>query len=328
MGSLDPWRSVRRTDGLVGVCAARRRPRLPNHLAVDRHGVLTSSDLTAHGMSRAAIEHAVASGELVRQARGVFVVPGSPGSVEQRAVVATLALRGALSHACAAGWWGLPGFEVTPLQVMRFRPGSSKQSPLARLHRPVRLLPQHLTEWRGVPVTRPARTLFDLAAVEHPGRVERTYDTMWSRGLVNPRLMDRTLAELQGRGRPGIQLMRRLIDDRRGLDQPTGSRLERRFERLNEQAGIPMLRRQVEVGVDDWVGRMDFVGLERALVVEVDSEIHHAALLDVRRDRSVTRRLESAGWHVLRLREDDVWNRGAWVVDRLERAWWAAPARS
>lgn len=309
------------------MCSARHRPRLPTEVAAAHHGVLTSQDLAAHGMSRSAVEHAVRGGELIRRARGVFVVAGSPDTVEQRAVVATIALRGGLSHQCASGWWGLPGFQTTPLHVTRFRPGSSKRSPLARLHRPVRLMPQHLTEWRGVPVTRPARTLFDLAAVDNAARVERTYDTMWSRGLVNPQLMDRTLRELQGRGRPGIQLMRRLIDARRGLQQPTGSRLERRFEHLNERASIPMLRRQVEVGDDDWVGRMDFVGSERALVVEVDSDIHHAALLDVQRDASVTRRLEAAGWHMLRLREDDLWNRGAWVVDQLERAWWAAPRR-
>ncbi len=176
-------------------------------------------------------------------------------------------------------------------------------------------------------MTRPARTLFDLASVEHPARVERAYDTMWSRGLVNQRLMERTLGELEGRGRHGIVVMRRLIDDRRGREQPTGSRLERRFEVLNERAGIPLLRRQIEVGDDEWIGRMDFVGDERALVVEIDSEIHHAALLDVRRDESITARLEEAGWHVLRLREDDVWNRGGWTVDQLRDAWWAAPPR-
>lgn len=67
-------------------------------------------------------------------------------AVQQHAVLATLTLRGALSHQCATGWWELPGFDVDPLQVVRFRPGSSKRSALARLHRPVRLLPHHLTE--------------------------------------------------------------------------------------------------------------------------------------------------------------------------------------
>ena len=72
---------------------------------------------------------------------------------------------------------------------------------------------------------------------------------------------------------------------------------------------------------------MDFVGEERALVVEVDSELHHAALLDTRRDESRTQRLEAAGWHVLRVREDELWHRSTQVVDRLERAWRNAPPR-
>ena len=278
-------------------------------------------------MSRHAIEHAVSSGHLRRVAQGVFVVAGSADTVEQRALAATLSLRGALSHRCATGWFGIPGWHDTPLEVVRLRPGSTKHSALAVLHRTVRLLPQHLTEWRGVPVTRPARTLFDLAAHDHQDRVERAYDTMWSHGLVNQTLMERTLAELEGRGRHGIVLMRRLIDDRRSREQPTGSRLERRFEVLNERAGIPLLRRQIDIGDDEWIGRMDFVGDERALVVEIDSEIHHAALLDVRRDESITARLEAAGWHVLRLREDDIWNRSRWTVDKVRAAWWAAPPR-
>lgn len=307
--------------------STRRRPSLPTEVAEVGHGVLARSDLTQHGMGRSAVQHAVTRGDLRRVAQGVFVVAGSADTVEQRALAATLSLRGALSHRCATGWFGIPGWGETPLEVMRLRPGSTKHSPLATLHRTVRLLPQHVTEWRGVLVTRPARTLFDLASVEHPARVERAYDTMWSRGLVTQSVMERTLGELEGRGRHGIVLMRRLIDERRDREQPTGSRLERRFEVLNERAGIPLLRRQVDVGDGEWIGRMDFVGDERALVVEIDSEIHHAALLDTQRDESVTARLEAAGWHVLRLREDDIWNRSRWTVDQVRAAWWAAPPR-
>jgi hypothetical protein len=158
-----------------------------------RHGVLTSHDLAEHGMGRSAVQHAVASGDLRRVAQGVFTVAGSADTIEQRALAATLALRAVLTRRCAAGWFGVPGWDETPLEVVRLRPCSTAPSPLATLHRTVRLLPQHVTEWRGVPVTRPARTLFDLAAGEHPDRVERAYDTMWSRGLVNQTLMERTL---------------------------------------------------------------------------------------------------------------------------------------
>lgn len=303
----------------------RRPTRLPTDVAARAHGVLDLDDLARHGLSRHGVAHAVRSGDLVRLAPGIFAIAGSPDTVERRAVAATRRLRGALSHESCLAWWGLPGFEVEPLHVMRYRPGSTDPPSLASLHRPTRLLPQHLTEWRGVAATRPSRALFDIASHMHPDRVERAYDTLWSRGLITPALMQRTLDELAQRGRAGIVVMREIIDARRHLTQPTGSRLERRFETLNERADIPMLRRQVDVGDDEWIGRMDFVGVERRLVVEIDSEIHHAALLDVERDRSITERLEAAGWHVCRFREDDIWNHSTKVVRELREAWFAAP---
>jgi len=303
-----------------------RPPRLPTLVAADAHGVLTLADLRAHGLSAAAVDHALRRGDLVRLAQGVFAIAGSPDTVERRALAATIALRGSLSHTTAAAWWLLPGFKVEPLHLVRFRPGSTEESPLATLHRPVRLLDDHLTTWRDVPVTRPARTLFDLAAVLPADQVERTYDTMWSRGLVTNAAMATALEQLAGRGRPGIQLMRALIEARAHLQQPTGSRLERRFEVLNDRAGIPKLRRQVDVGDDEaWIGRMDFVGKERRLIVEIDSALHHAALLDTRRDAERTTRLEAAGWHVQRFTEDDLWFDGRRVVRELRQAWWAAP---
>jgi len=301
---------------------------LPFHLACAQHGLLTAADLHTHGVTRHGVAHAVDRGDLVRVAPGLFVVGGAPRTTSQGALVATRSPAGSLSHRSAAAWWGLPKFELEPFHVTRIRAGSTTRSSCDVLHQPRRLTRAHLTTWRDVPVTRPGRTLFDLAATEHPKLVARTYDTMWSRGLITPQGMDRLLAELSGRGCTGVVLMRELIDARRHLTQPTGSRLEQRFEVLNQRAGIPLLRRQVELGDEDaWIGRLDFAGQERKLVVEVDSEIHHSALLDTERDASQTERLEAAGWHVWRLKEDDLWNNSVWVVEELRRRWWAAPPR-
>lgn len=302
-----------------------RSTRLPNDVAAASHGVLDLAELRRHGLSRHGVDHAVRSGDLLRLAPGIFAVAGSPDTVERRVTAGTRRLGGALAHESSLGWWDVPKFEVEPLHVMRLRRGSTSPPDLATLHRPTLLLPHHLTVWRGVLVTRPSRTLFDLAGTIDPLRVERAYDTMWSRGLITPALMERTLTELAQRGRRGITLMRSLIEARRHLEQPTGSRLEQRFEVLNERADIPMLRRQIDVGDDEWIGRMDFVGDERRLVVEIDSAIHHAALLDVQRDQSVTERLEAAGWTVLRIAEDDLWNDSTKVVRDLRAAWFAAP---
>lgn len=62
---------------------------------------------------------------------------------------------------------------------------------------------------------------------------------------------------------------------------------------------------------------MDFVAPDRPLAVEVDSAIHHAALPDRRRGGLRTERLRPQGWVVLRLDEDDVWNRPGKVIDQL-----------
>jgi very-short-patch-repair endonuclease len=298
---------------------------LPLRLAARQHGLLTRAQLSSAGLNRHAIDHVVTSGRLAFVAPGLLVLNGSPETPTQQALAACLDAGGALSHRSAAAWWGLPGFELQPLEVMRLRGGTARRSNLARLHQPRRLQPHHIVTWRGVPVTRPARTIFDLAATAHPRFVERTLDTMWARGLVTIAGLDRMMSDVAARGRTGVVLMRQLIEERRGLRQPTGSRLELRFEVLADRAGIPPLRRQVDLGEDEWIGRMDFVAVERRLVVEVDSEIHHAALLDHRRDVDRTRRLVAAGWSVRRYTEDDLWNRAAWVVDDLREAWWSAP---
>ena len=303
-------------------------PALPFHVASAGHGLLTATDLRTHGVSRHGVQHALDRGDLVRVAPGLFAVTGAPRTDTQRALIATHSPSGALSHRSSGAWWGLPKLELEPFHVVRLRPGSTTRSSCDVLHQPTRLTQAHLTNWRDVPVTRPGRTLFDLAATEHPKLVERTYDTMWSRGLITPEGMDRLLVELSGRGCTGVVLMRELIGARRHLEQPTGSRLEQRFEVLNDRAGIPMLRRQVQLGDgNEWIGRLDFVGEERKLVVEVDSEIHHSALLDTQRDERQTEQLEAASWHVWRIREDDLWNNSVWVVEELRRRWRAAPAR-
>jgi very-short-patch-repair endonuclease len=233
---------------------------------------------------------------------------------------------GVLSHHSAAAWWGLPGFEVEPLEVTRRRGGRVRSTNLAKVHEPRSLDDAHVTRWNAVPVTRPARTLFDLAAVAHPARVERALDTTWARGLVTVAALDRVLCDLATRGRGGITLMRRLIDERRDLAQPAGSRLERRTEELIRRAGLPPFRRQVNAGdADDWIGRVDLVAPDRPFLVEVDSDLHHSALSDWRRDRSRVERLERSGWEVLQLSEAQVWHDSQECI-RLLRAGYARAA--
>ena len=64
---------------------------------------------------------------------------------------------------------------------------------------------------------------------------------------------------------------------------------------LFREAGVDM-RRQVDSGGDLWVGRVDFCHAELPLVVEIQSEAYHSALLDRRSDAARVAALAAAGF--------------------------------
>jgi hypothetical protein len=165
------------------------------------------------------------------------------------------------------------------------------------------LLPErHTTDRLAIPVTTPARTLFDLAGVIHPGRVERALDHALSTGLARLGQVQVVFAELARRGRRGTATMRELLDVRgEGYVAPS-SELEALARTVFAAAGLPEPSAEVDLGDDDdWIGRVDLVFLPERLVVELDSMRHHSALLDRLSDTDRTRRLRAAGWRVKRV---------------------------
>jgi len=283
-------------------------------------GLVTRRQLNELELSNSTVDHLLRSGRLLPVTRRVLLVAGSPFTDLTRCLCCTFDADGVLSHRSAAALWSAPGYRLTPVHVTRLRGGRVSPSHIAVIHEPRQLLDEHITELRGVPVLRPHRLLFDLAGCEPPGRVERTLDWMWSRRLVTVPRLDRTLDQLAVQGRKGIVLMRRLIDERRGLPAP-GSNLEGRFEEIARRALLPPFRRQVDLGDGtEWLGRMDFTSTARLLVIEIDSELHHAALSDRRTDEVRRARLAAAGFMVRSLDENDLFHRVPATIDRL-RTW-------
>lgn len=224
-----------------------------------------------------------------------------------------------LSHHSAAAWWKLPGFDLRDLHISRSRGRSGHASRLSRVHQ-VRVLPaEHVTVLRQVPVTTPARTLFDLAGVCHPKRVERALEIAWSKRLVDGVRLAAILDDLGKRGRAGTQVMRELLAERGPDYIPPASGLEGRFRDLLRRAGLPPMERQVDVGGETWLGRIDFYDREARLVVQIDSERYHSALIDKRADDEQTTALKQAGFTVLRFTEFQVWYRADEVIAELQK---------
>jgi len=288
-------------------------------IAERQHGLLTRHQLSQLGASSDAVAHRCDTGVLERLSRRVLRLAGSVPSDEQRLLAAVLdAGAGAvLTGPTAAACWGIPGFRLDVTEVLRPRSARGRTGGLGRV-RTTRVLPaHHVLCWRGIPITSPARTVFELAGTHHPLRVERALDHAWGRRLLTGAAMHRVADDLRRHGRAGSALVGRLLRERPVDHRAAESALERRFEQLARDVGVTTLDRQVDVGGEAWLGRSDFRDREVRLVVFVDGELWHAGATDRERDDQQVEALRAAGVEVERFGEFDVWYRPTEVQRRL-----------
>jgi very-short-patch-repair endonuclease len=293
------------------------------HLAARQHGVVTRHQLRSVDASRGRIHHLVSTGRWRMPRSGVLVVAGAPETELQNAFIAVAEAGpgAALSHSSAAWLWGLPTFRLFPLHVLVERGAKDPRTmQLATLHTSRVLPPSHVVEHLGIRVTSPVRTLFDLSGVLTLGRLARALDDAWGARLVRADPLFGCLDQLRGRGRGRVATMRLLLEER-GTDYvPPESNLERRFRRLLTDDGQKPMDYQVELGGVERIARVDAVDRGAMLVVQIDGDRHHTALLDVQRDQRQDAALRSLGWTVLRVLENDLWHNPERVVAEVRDA--------
>ena len=267
-------------------------------LAARQHGVVARAQARAAGLTPRMIQRRLERGLLVVVHPGVYVVAGAPTTWHQRLLAVCLALGAVASHWAAAALWRLTDAEFPPVEVTVAGLGGR---PFAggRLHRTRSLPPTDQTERDGVPVTRPARTLVDLAAVASPSAMEVALDTALRDGLVSVPSVARRLAALGPRGRAGAAVLGDLLADR-GREAPAGSGRELRLARMLVAAGLPRPVRQFELrGGGRVVARFDLAWPGDRVAVEFQSYRHHSGRQAWRRDQVRTNAANAAGWRVL-----------------------------
>ena len=286
---------------------------LLRNLAERQHGALALDQAKELGMSRSARYRLGTSSDFTSVSNRVVRLIGAPRTVEQRLMVAVLDVGGdaALSHLTGAKRWGLDGCSLTPISLVTTK-GGPRRTDLAETH-VVRSLPPN---WRcvldGIPIVRPELLALQLFAVCRFERAETLVDRLWSRRLLSGPSIVAFLAQMGERGRNGTAGLRRYIDDRGDDYVPPASGLEGRVRRLLDDAGVEM-DRQVDSGGSDWTGRVDFRAPDLPLVLEVQSEAHHEALVDKRRDDARRRQLLVDGFVVCEVTDEQVWER-PWEV--------------
>jgi len=231
-----------------------------------------------------------------------------------------------LSHESGTALWGVPGFLLLPTEMSQTHNSARRRGPRGRVH-DLEVVPERwVTTYKGIRVVRPELAMYQLAARINPDRLARAFDTAWSMGLLSGASARACLQEMRRSGRNGTLAYESILDVRGDDYTPTTTNLEGRLAQLAERARIK-LRRQINLGGEQWDGRVDFIEDDVKLVVEVQSERFHTALSDRVADEIRHAALEADGFEVLEVWDTDVWTRGTYVVGRLRESIRAAKAR-
>ena len=289
-------------------------------LAERQHGAFSRRQVRHLGVTDEVVRNGINRGRFVPVSAQVLRMAGMADSplLRASAVVLDAGPNAVLSHTSAAWLHRLPGFTTTPTHVVRTHGKALHHGVLGVVHRTDVLPPGHVRQVAGIPVTSVARTLFDLGAVVHPGRVARAVDTALARNLVTYEQLAGLLGELGARGRPGVRALRTALAGRSPTEAPPASELERRFRDLLRRYGLPQPERQVVLGAENEVaGRVDCYFREARLVVELDGRAYHSAALDRLEDGRRDDVLLRSGRRVLRLTWQHVVERPLEVVTAL-----------
>lgn len=151
----------------------------------------------------------------------------------------------------------------------------------------------------GIPVTSVSRTLLDLAGVLTKYQLERALNEAEVLRLTG-KLSVPDLLERYPR-RAGSAALRALFRDRAAVRGITRRELERRFQAVLADAGIPLPRLNAAISVRGRFFEADCLWAEQRLIVELDGRESHGTDLAFEKDRERDRLLLVEGWRVTRI---------------------------
>ena len=294
-------------------CANERREWALGELATRQHGVVARAQLLALGFAEATITRRARSGRLYRLHHGVYAVGHRVLGADGRRKAATLAVaRCWLAHRSAGAMYLLRPYSGIPEVVVR---GDGGRRPRAdvRVRRVLHLAPEDVTVVDGIPVTTPARTLLDCAAIVPDGlatmlnRAERLelFDLQAITGAI----------ERAPRHR-GTRRLLAAIAEVHPESRWTRSDLEDAMFALCRRHDLPVPRpNAIAEGFE-----VDFLWEDHRLAGEADGWETHRTRRAFQDDRRRDRALQLAGYRVLRFTFADVEHRPGAVAADLRRA--------
>jgi very-short-patch-repair endonuclease len=254
-------------------------------LATSQHGLVSRRQLLAGGVPDHVIEYRLQIGRLHQIQRGVYAVGHTPRSPLSRALAAVLACGpgAVLSHRSAAALWGFASPWSGPVDVTA--PARHRRRGIVA--HVAQVSERECTVKSGIPVTRPVRTLIDLAGVLDDRELTRALAEAQVKRIVRPEALAAALDGAPHAERLGLF-----------LDRPvTRSVLEDAFLALVERYRLP----RPEVGRRLAGYEVDMLWPTERVIVELDGRGFHAHTVAFERDRERDAELASLGYRVVRI---------------------------
>lgn len=281
----------------------KRQTRPSDHeisrLAQRQYGVVSRAQLIELGLGEDAIDGRLRSGRLHRLHCGVYAFgrPDIPREGRWLAAVLTVGGDAVLSHRSAAQLWGVRRTEGNRIDIAS--PCATRSRPAIR-RRYLRLAPDEITERQRIPVTTLARTLFDIAGELSPEPFEATLREAEYVHRFRLEELERLLALYPGRrGAKTIKIcLHRLGRGPRGRARPG---LEVRFAALLTGTDLPVPALNALLDLDGFKVEADCLWRDQRVVVELDGGESHGTRVAFEADRERDRRLQAAGWRVIRV---------------------------
>jgi hypothetical protein len=306
--------------------SARSKPRADFdrrmlELAGGQHFVVRREQLLEFGSVRQ-VEHRLKKRLLERVHDGVYRVAGSPQTWHQQLLAVCLASSGAnvVSFRAAAQLWGLPGgSEILEVTSPRHR---RVQYDDVRTHESRFLADADITYLHGLPVTRPARVICDLALLVErgelrPATLDLALQEALRRDLVDLRRVWQEFERLGGVLRPGGRVVAELLANFVPPARKTESTPETQLLQLLRAAGLPEPEPQhrVDLSPTRWA-RLDFAWPEDKVYCEFDPYKWHGGRDRYMRDSARRLELAEQGWFGVPVTDDEL-DSGARSATRL-----------
>ena len=294
---------------------ARPIPRSLVAVARSDFGLVTRTDLDAHGVTSRRRARALDGGELVEVHPGVYRFASHPETFEGRCRAANLAApRAALSGPTAARLYGLRRAWSDDVHVL-CRHAIDLHGVVG--HRTNMLTEQDVRPHGAFRVLRPARLACDLAAFVDDADLDSIIEQMVQRRLTDVVTIRRLARTFITSGRNGAARLARVLDGRPTWRRPADSDLEVRLRRALERRGL-RLEPQVAVELDSGrTIRVDLGDPATKFGIEVDHVTWHGGRLDVQRDKARDRDAMRLGWAIARVTDEDIDHRLERIADEL-----------